>query len=244
MKTSNLANKRIVVTGGTTGIGRATALLLLRQGARVLTFGRHKKELNDAMLGFEEAGGEIHGTTADMSQAEDVRRVFAEADKKLGGIDILINNAALGAEGIADMKRGDWEYVVRSNLFGYMGCAQEAVRRMKPQKRGHIVNVGSMSADVREAGSSVYVATKSAIQGFSEALRKEVNEMGIKVSLIEPGATGTDMQEAAPKEQRKKEAKGEMLMAEDVAQCVEYCLSQPARCDVVVVQLRPHRQPI
>jgi short-subunit dehydrogenase len=242
---ASLANKRVLITGGTTGIGRATAMLLLQKKARIFTFGRHQKELDDAMGDFKQAsGGTIDGTTADASKVEDISRVFKEVDEKLGGLDILVNNAALGAEGIADMKREDWEYVVRSNLVGYMACAQEAVQRMKLQKQGHILNVGSMSAEVREAGSSVYVATKSAIQGFSAALRKEVNEMGIKVSLVEPGSTGTDMQEESPSEQREKEERGEMLTAEDVARCIEYCLTQPARCDVVVVQIRPHRQAI
>lgn len=239
-----IADKRVLITGGTTGIGRATALLLAARGAHVLIFGRHEKELNDAMRDLRAAGRNVHGMTADAARIEDVRRVFKEADEKLGELDVLINNAALGAEGLADMKYEDWEYVVRSNLFGYMSCAQEAIARMKRRKAGHIIHVGSMSADVREKDSSVYVATKSAIQGFTEALRKEVNEMGIKVSLIEPGSVGTDMQEESPAEQRQKQKRGEMLRAEDIARCIEYCLVQPQRCDVVVVQIRPHRQAI
>jgi short-subunit dehydrogenase len=241
---TQITDKRVLITGGTTGIGRATALLLAGKGAHVLIFGRHEKELNDAMGDLREAGRNVHGMTADASRIEDVRRVFKECDAKLGRIDVLINNAALGAEGLASMKYEDWEYVVRSNLIGYMSCAQEAIQRMRPRKAGHIIHVGSMSADVREKDSSVYVATKSAIQGFTEALRKEVNEMGIKVSLIEPGSVGTDMQEETPAEQREKERRGEMLTAEDIARCVEYCLVQPPRCDVVVVQIRPHLQAI
>lgn len=238
-----LAEKRILITGGTTGIGRATALLLASRGAHVLIFGRHEKELNDAMRDLRGVSSKAHGLTADASRIDDVRRVFKAVDE-LGELDILINNAALGAEGLASMTQEDWEYVVRANLIGYMSCAQEAIARMKPRKQGHIVQVGSMSADVRAKDSSVYVATKSAIQGFTEALRKEVNEMGIKVSLIEPGSVGTDMQEESPNEQRQKEARGEMLTAEDIARCIEYCLIQPARCDVVVVQIRPHKQSI
>jgi len=241
---TQLAEKRVLVTGGTTGIGRATAILLASRGAHVLIFGRHEKELTDAMHDLQAAGKNVHGMTADASRIEDVRRVFKEVDAKLGRLDILINNAALGADGLATMKYENWEYVVRSNLIGYMSCAQEAINRMRPRKSGHIIHVGSMSADVREKDSSVYVATKSAVQGFTEALRKEVNELGIKVSLIEPGSVGTDMQEESPEEQREKEARGEMLMAEDIARCIEYCLVQPERCDVVVVQIRPHLQPI
>jgi NADP-dependent 3-hydroxy acid dehydrogenase YdfG len=98
---------------------------------------------------------------------------------------------------------------------------------------------------VREKGSSVYVATKAGIEGFSEALRKEVNPLGIKVTLIEPGAVGTDMQsEYSPAEQRKKEEKMEMLKAEDIAACILYTLTQPKRCDVVMMQIRPHMQSI
>jgi NADP-dependent 3-hydroxy acid dehydrogenase YdfG len=125
-----------------------------------------------------------------------------------------------------------------------MAMAHEAIERMKPNKKGHIVNIGSMSADTREKDSSVYVATKAGIQGFSEALRKEVNPMGIKVTLIEPGKVGTDMQPESPSEQRKLEGKMEMLKAEDIAACVVYTLTQPKRCDVVMVQIRPHLQSI
>lgn len=241
---TQLSDRRILITGGTTGIGRATALLLASRGARVLIFGRHEKELNDAMHDLRAVTTRVHGITADASRIEDVRRVFKSVDEELGGLDVLINNAALGAEGLATMKYEDWEYVVRSNLIGYMSCAQEAITRMKSRKQGHIIHIGSMSADVRAKDTSVYVATKAAIQGFTEALRKEVNEMGIKVSLIEPGSVGTGMQEESPGEQRQKEASGEMLMAEDIARCIEYCLIQPRRCDIVVVQIRPHKQPI
>ena len=102
-----------------------------------------------------------------------------------------------------------------------------------------------MRAHEREKDSSVYVATKSGIQGFSKALRKELNPLGIKVSLIEPGAVGTDMQsEYSPEEQREKIETMEMLRAEDIAACVLYTITQPKRCDVVHLQIRPHLQSI
>ena len=237
-------DKGILITGGSTGIGRATALLLAGHGAKVFTLGRHQKELDEAMADLREVSEQVFAVRADMAEIEDVRRVFDEAEERLGQIDVLINNAALAADGITDMEYDRWEYVVRSNLIGYMACAQEAVARMKPRKSGHIVNIGSMSADAREEGSSVYVATKSGVQGFNESLRKEVNPLGIKVTLIEPGAVGTDMQPESVREQRQKIKKAEMLRAEDIAHCVHFCLTQPKRCDVVMLQVRPHNQSI
>jgi NADP-dependent 3-hydroxy acid dehydrogenase YdfG len=98
-----------------------------------------------------------------------------------------------------------------------------------------------MSADLSEEDSNVYVATKAAVQGFTEALRKAVNKEGIKVTLIEPGKVASDM--SGPKEEQpEKEERLEMLKAEDIAECVYYCLAQPRRCDVVSVQIRPLMQ--
>lgn len=244
--TEGVNGKKILITGGTTGIGRATALLLAAEGADVLVFGRHEKELNDALNDAKELGLEdkIHGLTADTAEKKDIERVFGEMDRLFGDIDVLINNAALAYNSILEGSYDDWQYIVNTNLLGYMACTREALVRMKEKKSGHIVNIGSMSADVREKDSSVYVATKAGIQGFSEALRKEVNSLGIKVTLIEPGAVGTDMQPGGPGEHRKKAEDMTMLKAEDIAACVLYALIQPMRCDVVSVQIRPHLQSI
>jgi NADP-dependent 3-hydroxy acid dehydrogenase YdfG len=242
-KYEGIKDKCILISGGTTGIGRATARLLGSYGARIFVYGRHEPELDEALAEINETGAEVGGMVADQADLEDVKAVFEEIDKRWGRLDIIINNAALGAEGIGDMENEDWKYIVDSNLCGYMACTKEALKRMEKQKSGHIVFIGSMSADEREAGSSVYVATKAGIQGFTEALRKEANEKGIKVSLIEPGAVGTDMQTSVPPdEQRKKEKEGTMLKAEDIAVAVHYVLTQPQRCDVVMLQIRPHLQ--
>jgi len=238
-------NKSVLITGGTTGIGRATAILLAAQGAQVMIFGRHEQELNDAVNNIRRAGGDVLGLTADIADPEAIRRVFQEVDRQMGQLDILINNAALAYNSIMEGTYEEWQYIVNTNLLGYMAAAHEAIERMKANGSGHIVNVGSMSADEREKGSSVYVATKSGIEGFSEALRKEVNPLGIKVTLIEPGAVGTDMQDQySPEEQRQKEEKMEMLKAEDIAACILYTITQPKRCDVVMMQIRPHMQSI
>ena len=173
---------------------------------------------------------------------EDIAYIFREADDFLGRPDILVNNAALGYQGVMDGEYEDWQYILQVNMLGYMACAHEAASRMKDKGGGHIINIGSMSADKREEGSSVYVATKAGIQGFSESLRKELNPLGIKVTLIEPGAVSTDMQPGTEHDKREKEKNMKMLKPEDIAQCVLYVLIQPKRCDVVEVKIRPHLQ--
>lgn len=237
--------RSIVVTGGTTGIGRATALHLAAHGARVVICGRHQEELDEALRDIRAAGGaDVHGTLADMASIDDIRRLFDVAENAVGGLDVLVANAALGAKGITEMAYEEWEYVVRTNLIGVMACVQEGVKRMEPRSGGHIVVIGSMSAETTEEGSSVYVATKSGVQGFCTTARKELNGKGIKLTLIEPGAVDTDMQTASQEEKREKQEKEEMLKAEEIAACVHYCLAQPERCDIVEVQIRPHMQKI
>lgn len=237
----NLAGKRILITGGTTGIGRATAIMLAHLGAHVLIFGRHEKELEDTLASVRGKNFKLQGFTADVSKKQDIQLIFEQVDQKLGGLDVLVNNAALAAQSVTEKNYDDWQYVVDTNIMGYLACSHEAIARMK-QDGGHIVHVGSMSAEVREEGSAVYVATKSAIEGFTVSLRKEVNKMGIKVTLIEPGATATDMQGSNAEKLARKTEELEMLKAEDIAAAIVYALSQPKRCDVVSMQIRPHLQ--
>jgi NADP-dependent 3-hydroxy acid dehydrogenase YdfG len=238
----SLAGKAIVVAGGTSGIGLATARLLGAQGARVFIFGRDETELGDARRQIEDAGGKAFGTTADQSKVEEVRRIFEEVDKQLGSIDILVNCAAVETEGVMEGQLEDMLYTVQTNLFGYLACSHEALQRMKQQRSGHIINIGSMSAEAREESGDVYVSTKAAIQGFSGSLRKSANREGIRVTLIEPGLIDTPLVGESEEAKQKQKAQQKILPPEDIAESVLYCLTQPQRCDVVSVQVRPIRQ--
>lgn len=233
----SLQGKRVLITGGTTGIGRAIARLLASEGAAIFTFGRHEQELEDALQDISTIGGEPAGMIADAAKREDVDRVFAEADRMLGGIDVLIDNAAVSAEGLSDESEDDWRYAVETNLVGYLAFARGAAARMKKQGGGHIILIGSMSAEYRSPGSSVYVATKTALQGFAMAFRQEVSKHNIKVTLLEPGLVGSDMVESTPSAQRKKITSAHMLRAEDIAVGVHYVLTQPKRCVVMGLQI-------
>ncbi|TPG33909.1 SDR family oxidoreductase [Flavobacterium pectinovorum] len=236
---TNIKDKNIVITGGTTGIGKATAELLLSLGARVLIFGRDHEDFNNTFEEFtaKYPEAELFGTPADVTNEDDIKKIFDIVDLSMGNIDILINNAALSSGGITS--NDDWKYIVDTNIKGYIDFAQQAVVRMKTQKSGHIVNVGSMSAEIKNPESTIYVTTKSAINGFTAALRKEINPLGIKVSLIEPGAVMSDMQPGTKEEQREKIEKLEMLDADDIAMSILFIVSQPKRCDIVSMQVRP-----
>lgn len=237
----NLAAKNILITGGTTGIGRATALQLSKLGANIFIIGQDKNHLEDAMHDIKEvAMAKSFGILADLSSEQEIESLFDSVKEKFEKIDVLINNAALPFGNPEDGSYKDWEKVIATNLLGVIACSSQALKLMK--EGGHIVNIGSMSADVREETGSVYVATKSGLQGFTEAFRKNVNQQGIKVTLIEPGAVDTDMQEKSREEKLEMVRKGEMLASDDIAVAVIYCLSQPKRCDVVELKVRPHLQ--
>jgi NADP-dependent 3-hydroxy acid dehydrogenase YdfG len=232
--------KTILVTGGTTGIGRAIAIELARAGAKVLIFGRHKPELDDAMAALEDTIGDAEGMIADQSKPEDVQKVFAKA-KAMGGLSAVIANAGISAEGLADIRDEEWRYAMETNLLGYLDVAKRAAEAFEG-KKGDIILIGSVSADNRSKGESVYTATKAGIQGFADSFRKEMGEKNVRVSLIEPGSVGSDMQECSPEEQRKKIAKAEMLRAEDIAELVTFILTRPERCTISAVRIEERVQ--
>jgi len=238
----NLEGKRILVTGGTTGIGRATIALLVREGAQVLTFGRHQPELDEALAEAHGGRGSAEGMTADTATQDGVRAVFAAMDERLGGIDALVTCAALGADPIHEMEEDEWRYVVETNLIGAMACARQAILRMMKTRGGHLLFVGSISAEIKAEGESVYSATKAGLQAFAETLRKEVADKNIKVTVIQPGSVATPMQPSNEREQREAIASHRMLYAEEIAEAIHFALTRSERADVVNLRIEPRIQ--
>jgi NADP-dependent 3-hydroxy acid dehydrogenase YdfG len=232
-----LQGKRVLISGGTTGIGRAIAVDLIRQGCEVIVFGRDQPLLDEALLEMQKAGTTGDGLMADQSDLAGVRQVMKHVAAKWDTLDFLINNAGVGGGSLLGDDEETWDYIARTNLVGYVTCSRYAVERMS--KGGHIINVGSMTAEHRRSGSEMYTATKAGVRAFSEALRKGVEKRGIKVSLIEPGLTGSNLHTLLPEEQEKQQHAEKMLLAEDIAACVRFCLTQPARANIGVIQIQP-----
>jgi NADP-dependent 3-hydroxy acid dehydrogenase YdfG len=242
MKRDCFIGKNALITGGTSGIGLAIAKKLSLLGANVMIFGRTKSHLREAIYEIKPTGGQVVGVLADVSDQLEIDGVFDKIDSLFGKIDIFINNAALPARRVVSANYQEIEKVLNVNILGYLYCASKAIRRMKKNGSGHIVNIGSMSAKVKEENADLYVATKSAIEGFSEALRKQANRAGIKISLIEPGSVGTNMVSENFEEQSKMQTDLTMLKAEDIAEAVLFCLTRPERCDIMNIQIKPHKQ--
>lgn len=238
----SLKGKRVLLTGGTTGVGRATLLALAREGARIVTFGRHEAELQAALDLAGEAGAEVHGLTADVATREGVATIFEALDGKLGGIDILITCAALGALPLHELSDDAWRYVVETNLVGTMACAKAAIDRMLPQGYGHLLFVGSISAEIKAPGESVYTATKGGLQAFAEALRKEMADKSIKVGVIQPGTTSSDMQAGEFADQGREVDAQRMLRPDRVAEAIVFALTRPDDADVVTLRIEPRLQ--
>lgn len=235
-----LKGKRVAVTGGTTGIGRAIAVLLASEGAKVFICGRDEQHLADGLAQIRDVG-EGDGIAIDLAEEENVGRFFDAARDYLGGLDIAVANAAISAEGLTDMSEADLRYTIGSNFTAYLLSAQRAAAMMK-DAGGDIVLIGSMSAYVLGAESTVYAGIKYGIQGFAIALRRELGKQGIRVALVEPGLTGSDMQSDPPEKQREKIHKEESLRAEDIAVGVHYLLTQPRRTVVQQLTISPRMQ--
>lgn len=233
-----LHGRKAIITGGTTGIGRAIAVLLASEGVEVFICGRTPEHLADALVRIREVG-QGRGITADLADPGELDRFFREAGDVLGSPDIVVINAAVSAQSLSKMTAEEVRYAVAVDFTAYLLSAHAAHSLLGD--RGDIVLIGSMSAHVLGPGATVYAGMKAGIAGFSEALRRELGPKGIRVALVEPGKTGADIQypDIPAEKQREMIAQETMLRAEDIAVGVHYLLTQPRRTVVQQLTIAP-----
>ena len=237
-----LRGKRAIVTGGTTGIGRAIAVLLASEGAAVDVCGRDEHHLKDALDAIR-AVGTADGMAIDLAEDRNAELYVAAATARLGGLDIAIINAAIPAQGLSEMDDRAVRYAIATDFTAYLMSAHAAIEAMG-DRPGDIVLIGSMSAHVLGPHSTVYAAMKAGIAAFAEALRKELGDRDIKVALVEPGFTQADFHypDIDADEQKRMVRDETMLRPEDIAVAVHYVLTQPRRAIVQQVTMAPRRK--
>jgi NADP-dependent 3-hydroxy acid dehydrogenase YdfG len=241
----SLSGRKAIISGGTTGIGRAIAVLLASEGVNVFICGRDANHLADALERIDEVGkGE--GIALDLADPAGVKAFFEAADRHFGAPDVVVINAAIPAQGITDMSEAEVRYALATDFTAYVMSTHAAVEALdgNGDGKGDIVLIGSMSAHVLGPGSTVYAGMKAGIAGFAEALRKELGPKGIKVALVEPGKTGADFQypDIPADKQREMIHEDSMLRAEDIAVGVHFVLTQPRRAVVQQLTIAPRMQ--
>jgi NAD(P)-dependent dehydrogenase (short-subunit alcohol dehydrogenase family) len=188
---SDKENSRVwLITGSSTGFGRILAELLLKRGERVAVTARNPDQIQDLVSGYKSTGLAL---ALDVTQPKQVAAAVAEAEKVFGRIDVLVNNAGYGY--LAAIEEGEEDEVramFDANFFGLAAITKAVLPGMRARRTGHIVNITSVGGLVGNPSAGYYAASKFAVEGLSEALAKEVEPLGIRVTAIEPGPFRTD----------------------------------------------------
>ena len=193
----NISNKIAIITGAGTGIGKASAIALLKNGYSVVFAGRRAEPLEQAIAEAGVGPGRALAVPTDVGNPESVRNLFARTKETYGRLDVLFNNAGIGAPAIPleELSFEQWKAVVDINLTGAFLCTQEAIRIMKDQtpRGGRIINNGSISAHAPRPNSAAYTSTKHAITGLTKSTSLDGRKHDIACSQIDIGNAGTDM---------------------------------------------------
>ena len=226
----------VVITGASSGIGRATAHAFAREGASVVLAARRAEMLEDAARECEALGGLALAVPTDVTREEEVEALGRRALERFGRIDVWFNNAGLAVFGRLESIPSDvWRRVIETNLFGFMHGAKVAMRQFRAQGHGTLIQNGSIVGATSKPDGSAYAASKFAIRGFSEALRQEVlDQPGIQVCTVLPSVIDTPFfQHAANFSGRSVRAAPPVYTAEEVATAVVDLARQP-RAEVIV----------
>ena len=238
----NIENKVIILSGASRGIGRATALLLAKNGANVVATARSAEELKtletEAAAAAGNGAGSIVGVPGDVANEADMAAVVQTALDKFGRIDVVINNAGYGVfKKVEEITVDDWDALMATNVKGTFILTKAALPTLKAQQSGHIVVVASDVAKRTFAGGSLYTASKYAQEAFMGALRKEVRPDGIKVTGIYSGLVDSHFHAKHGDESSKN-----WLKNEDMAESMLFIVSRPPHVVIDEFMVHPLEQ--
>jgi 3-oxoacyl-[acyl-carrier protein] reductase len=191
----NLRDKVAVVTGASRGIGKAIALALATEGAKVVVnYAFSSNAAEEVVQTIKDAGGEAIAIGADVSVAEDVDSLIKQTLEQFGRIDVLVNNAGITRDTLLmRMKLEDWQAVINLNLTGVFLCTKAVTKTMLKQRSGRIINIASVAGQMGNPGQANYSAAKAGVIGFTKTVAKELASRGITVNAVAPGFIETDM---------------------------------------------------
>ena len=245
---AKLDGKVAVITGASSGIGEATAEALAAEGASVVVAARREDRLSALVEKINGDGGKALSVSADVADEGQAHGLIRRAKDEFGRVDILVNNA--GVMQLSAVEKGlsdEWRRMFDVNVLGLLYATDAAVAVMKEQGSGHLVNVSSIAGRRSRATTGVYSGTKFAVNAISEALRQELLEDNIRVTIVEPGAVATELATHITDEDAKENLSGllslDILQAEDIASAIAYCVTQPERVSVNEILIRPTQQP-
>lgn len=239
--------KTILITGATSGIGKATAILLAKQKNRIILCGRNQTVLKEMKSELSKET-DVCTLSFDIRNSDEVSGAINSLPEEWKNIDVLINNAgnAHGLDSIADGNPEDWNAMMDGNVKGLLYVSQPIIRLMKEKQNGQIINISSVAARQTYANGVVYCASKRAVDVISEGMRLELTEFGIRVTNIQPGAVETDFSKVRFKGDDDRAATVyagyEPLIAEDIADAIAYCINVPERVSVAEFTIYPKAQ--
>ena len=245
----NIANKVVIITGASSGIGEATALKLAREGAKIVLGARREDKLKSIADQIKASGGEAVYRVTDVTKPEDNAALVALAKEAFGKVDVIFLNAGLmPSSPLSALETANWNAMIDVNIKGVLNGIAAVLPTMKAQKSGQIINVSSVAGHVWGPMCAVYSASKTAVRAISEALRKEVKPYNIRSTILSPGAVASELKHGSSSET----AKGAMenfyaaneIPAASFARCVLFAISQPEEVDVNEIIFRPTRQEV
>jgi NAD(P)-dependent dehydrogenase (short-subunit alcohol dehydrogenase family) len=232
---SSLTGKVAFVTGGSRGIGLATAKALIAGGAAVAITGTDQGRVDSAVTSL---GTNALGIRADVRTYAEVEKALSQTVSRFGGIDVLVNNAGVGVfRPVSDMTVDEWHRIIDTNLSGVFYCCHAVLPHLKARGGGWIINISSLASKNAFVNGAAYCASKSALNAFSEALMQEVRYDGIRVAYVLPGSVNTGFGSLS-------NTKSDWaLMPDDVAEVIVDLIAHPARSLPSRVEIRPAQPP-